>query len=128
MTRLTNESDQFAVECEFLSAIQEEWITARIALGRYVEENNTFHWFIEAIINIYETDLRELQKQLNPVIEDRESWTKVGFEPLAEPSFELAFARSQGSKAQRVSAEVAIDLKMVDKITVPAAYRENRVT
>jgi hypothetical protein len=128
MARLTNESDQFGVEFEFLGAIREDWVTARIALERYIENSNLFHAFVEAIVDIYKTDLRELQKQLNSVNEDREGWTKVRFEPLAEPSFELAFVRMPGAKAHGFSVKVAVDLKRVENITVPAGYRENRVT
>ena len=53
---------------------------------------------------------------------------RFSFEPIAEPGFELCLGESFPSQPGDMLVSVALDIKRVLDLTVPAAYRDNRVS
>lgn len=130
MAILTNESDQFAILFDVAGRNDHDpdWITARVAMQYHGEELNALRTFLQATIDIYESDLIYFTEQLRAFGTVTDESKNFEFEPEVEPSFHFSFQRVPHNKSYCRVVSFAIDLKRVIKMLIPCAYRENRIT
>jgi hypothetical protein len=127
MAILTNISDQFGIAIEIPGRGHPGWTKAKAILQHYVEKVNQFQSWIEADLDIYETDLNLLKQCLNSFAGVRDGSKNFEFEPEVEPSFQLSLQRVPDQDDHHRVASLAIDLKSAFQMNVPSAYRENQI-
>ena len=127
MALLLSESEQVAVLFEVMS-MRADWAFAHIAFQHYLTKENDFATWVEGFVDVYQEDLARLADEMKVFVEAREPTSEFVFEPVAEPSFELRFRRSPRPEPGAVLASVAVDIKRVIDLTIPAAYRDNRIS
>lgn len=128
MATLLNESEQIALLFEVIS-MREDWAFARIAFQHYQATQNSFAAWLEGFVDVYRDDLARLLREMATSLDcDEEGFPRLCFEPVAEPSFGLRTDESSPRQRGCMLASMALDIKRVLDLTVPAAYRDNRVT
>jgi|SRR5690242_2526120 len=127
MALLLNESEQLAVLLEVIS-VQGEWVFSHIAFQHYLPNENDFATWVEAYVDVYETDLRCLVYEIVNFAKDVSTARKFAFEPQAEPSFEFRFQIGSVQPGPEVLVSVALDIKRILNLSMVAAYRENRIS
>ena len=127
MALVLSESEQVAVMFEVMST-RSDWVYAHIAFQHYVSKENDFATWVEGFVDVYRDELTRLVDGMRSFVDADESVAEFSFEPVAEPSFELRFRRCPPSDQGGILAFAALDIKRVLELTIPAAYRDNRVS
>jgi hypothetical protein len=128
MPELPNLSDQFGMLVEILSNSRDQWICANLGLCHYDEKSNVFLPWVEAQVDVYEADLSLLRRLLEDFASVTDSTKNFVFEPQVEPSFTISLERiPHGNDFCRV-ASIALDMKVLFRVSVPTAYREDRLS
>lgn len=128
MATLTNASDQFGVLIGILERTHPGWIKVKLALQYYVQTLNEFQAWVEANLQIYETDLRALVGHLEAFAHVTDASKNFEFEPKVEPSFKLLLHRVLHDSNYCSVCSLTIDLKHVFGMNIPSAYREDQIT
>ena len=127
MPELPNISDQFGLAVEVVEATAADWINVRLALYHYDQKSNVSEPWVQVTVEIFEGDLRRLKKLLEDFASTADASNNFAFEPQVEPTFLLSLERvSHNGDFCRV-ANLVIDLKCVFHVSVPTAYREDRI-
>jgi hypothetical protein len=127
MATLLNQSEQIGVLFEVIS-VRDDWVFSHIAFQHYVAKENDFASWVEGYLEIYETDFKCLARDMATFAEERRTEHEFRFEPEVEPSFELRFQARSSARRQEVLASVALDVKRILDLTIPTAYRDNRIS
>lgn len=126
MAILLSESEQIAALFEFISD-RDDWVFLRIAFQYWVAKDNDFATWVEGFVDIYETDLKQLVQDLEAFVKSGQAQPEFRFEPVTEPDFQIRLQTGSAEGRKNVMASVALDLKRVMEMTIPTAYRENRI-
>ena len=127
MAILLNQSEQIGVLFEIIS-VRDDWVFSHVALQHYVAKENDFASWVEGYLDVYETDLKCLARDLATFAEEGPTGQEFHFEPEVEPSFEFRFKSRSSARRTEVLASVALDVKRILDLTIPAAYRDNRIS
>jgi len=127
MAILLNQSEQIAALFEVVS-VRDDWVFSHIALQHYVAKENDFATWVEGFLDVYETDLHCLAHDLTAFADEGQTSQEFRFEPEVEPSFEFRFQTRSSIRRGEVLASVALDVKRIIDLTIPAAYRDNRIS
>jgi hypothetical protein len=127
MPELPNISDQFGLIVEIVEATAADWINVRLALYRYDQKSNVSEPWVQVTVETYEGDLRRLKKLLEDFASASDASNNFAFEPQVEPTFLLSLERIPHNGDFCRVANLAIDLKCIFHVSVPTAYREDRI-
>jgi len=127
MAILLNRSEQIAALFEVVS-VRDDWVFLRIAFQHYVAKENDFATWVEGFLDVHESDFKAFAGELADFMGAVPAREELSFEPAVEPSFEFRLRVDSAVKKGDVLASVALDLKRVLDLTIPAAYRDNRIS
>jgi hypothetical protein len=127
MAILLSQSEQIGVLFEAIS-VRDAWVFSRVAFQHYVAADNDFQSWVEGWPEIYEADLKCLIRDLATFDKRGPTGQEFRFEPEVEPSFELRVQPRASGRNSEVVVSFALDIKRVLGLTIPTAYRENRIT
>jgi hypothetical protein len=127
MPELLNISDQFGLLVEIVEVGSADWINVKLALCHFDQESNVSDPWVEVKIQVYEGDLRRLKKLIEDFASVGDASKNLAFEPQIEPTFLFSLERIPHNGDFCRVANLAIDLKCVFNVSVPTAYREDRI-
>jgi hypothetical protein len=127
MAILLDRSEQIAALFEVVS-VRDGWVLLHIAFQHYVVKENDFATWVDGLLDVHESDFSAFLRELAAFVKAVPARRDLSFEPAVEPSFEFRLQIGSSARKEDVVAFAALDLKGIMEVTVPAVYRDNRVS